>query len=541
MMQRKIAVVLLLILLAGAAARAEAKPAQWSGEIPGAVTEVAQSEFESVGYFPMVLGPVVHPDLFPHGVASGDVGESGLVLWTRTPAPLAVLDISTQPDFRTFAYSTSFTPTLTSDYTLKAEVTDLQPGTTYFYRWRTYGPSSPTGTFRTAPTSAATAALHFAFSGDSDGTRVDGQPVYNNFEALDAVRAENPDFFIYLGDTIYADSGHRPAPAETLEAYWDAYKTNRQIPALRNLLAATSIYAVWDDHEIYNDYAGQSVDPARYAAGRRAFLDYMPVPELGALSDDACAGDSLFHVEHWGAQADLIFLDTRSCRSEAVLAACTPAGSQMPDLAPMLPAATRLGVGLPASPPFGCRDAINDPARTLLGSTQLAAFKQALQDSTAKTKFVITSVPIQQLYLLPYDRWEGYGAERAEILDFIRTENIENVIFLAADLHANLQNEVFLDLFTDPDPIAYEFVTGPIAANTFEDAILDLGGQQVLDGVNLLFSLLGMDCRQFDTYSYGSVSVDAGAGATTITLKDDAGTPLTDALNSATCTKTFGP
>jgi PhoD-like phosphatase len=60
----------------------------------------------------------------------------------------------------------------------------------------------------------------------------------------------------------------------------------------------------------------------------------------------------------------------------------------------------------------------------------------------------------------PYDRGEGYAAERKEILDFIRSHRIENVVFLTTDIHANLINQAFVDRFADPQPIAQEFTSG---------------------------------------------------------------------------------
>ena len=123
------------------------------------------------------------------------------------------------------------------------------------------------------------AHVRFAYSGDSDGIQVDGVPVFNNFETLDAARREGLDFFIYLGDTIYADSEILGiSPAATLDEYREVYKANRDFPALRALLQATSIYAIWDDHEVRNNFAGQTVDPLLYAIGRQAFLEYMPPP-----------------------------------------------------------------------------------------------------------------------------------------------------------------------------------------------------------------------------------------------------------------------
>src|SRR4029450_10408342 len=99
------------------------------------------------------------------------------------------------------------------------------------------------------------------------------------------------------------------------------------------------------------------------------------------------------------------------------------------------------------------------------------AFKSALLNSTAKFKFVINEYPIQQFWALPYDRWEGYGAERNEILNFIldpdnnssTNDSIENVVFLTTDTHATIVNEVFRDRFENgfpalPTTIAQEVI-----------------------------------------------------------------------------------
>ena len=65
--------------------------------------------------------------------------------------------------------------------------------------------------------------------------------------------------------------------------------------------------------------------------------------------------------------------------------------------------------------------------------------------------------------MLPYDRWEGYVAERNEILNFIRDNGIENVVFLTTDNHGTMQgDQVSMDFFADRATIANEMVTGPI-------------------------------------------------------------------------------
>ena len=72
----------------------------------------------------------------------------------------------------------------------------------------------------------------------------------------------------------------------------------------------------------------------------------------------------------------------------------------------------------------------------MLGARQYAAFTQAIRASTATWKVIVNEVPIQQFYALPYDRWEGYAAERSACS--ASCANVKNVVFLTTDTHANL-------------------------------------------------------------------------------------------------------
>ena len=500
----------------------------------------------------LALGVVASPASaqFTQGVASGDVTTTSAIVWSRVDgggqAKVEVWDNPGLTGKKAFQRNVAQT-SAGSDFTVKIDVTGLSPNTTYYYRFKHETGSgtdvSPVGTFRTAPTAGSNAAVKFTYAADSDGTinTATGQPAFNNFETLDAARLENPAFNVYLGDTIYSDSSFRAAPATTIQEYWGAYKQNRSIAALPNLMKATSTYAQQDDHEVVNDYDGQTVDPARYAAGIGAFLDYMPTRETGLLNDPTCAGNPLFRTYHWGANADVILLDARSCRSSDVAVICQG------DLAPTLPPPIRVAFGLPASPPPGCLAAINDPSRTLLGPVQKAAFKNALLNSTAEFKFIMNPEPIQQFWALPYDRWEGYAAERNEILDFIENNDINNTLFLTTDMHATLQNQVYHDRFENctslsaicafinpPDTISYELVSGPIATNTFQQEILNLfgpvQGPQRVEQFNQALDLAGVDCRDLNRYSYATAEADNpfGIALGTIASKDANGNVITD-------------
>jgi len=489
---------------------------------------------------------------FPNGVAAGDVTADGAILWTRTSgaasvdlavydsvlhASLPLLVAGTTPVF------TASSATLAADdFTTKIPVTGLLSNHIYFYRFTNGAEKSQEGRFVTAPGPAEAASFRFVVAADADGFPVGGPPAFNNFEVLNAARGEQPAFFAFLGDTIYSDSSNAPGPITTVDQYRDAHEQNRSFTNLRDLMSATGTYAQADDHEVYNDYDGETVDPARYAAGWEAFHDWMPTDTANALVDATCAGGPRYFTQKWGTQAEIFQLDERSCRSDQdpVKTACTT-GVDL-DLAPTAPSALRLAAGLTASPPAGCITALDDPLRTFLGPVQKAAFLADLSASTAKWKIILSEDAIQQFYALPYDRWEGYGAERSEVLNHIRDNSIDNVVFLTTDLHANIYNDVFIDTTTDPTPIAYEAISGPIATNTFKQEIINAVGAEYVAPLQAVLAVQGVDCQSLDVYSYQVVSVDAGAGTLTLTSKDRFGNVVGNDLDpSVKCKKVLGP
>jgi phosphodiesterase/alkaline phosphatase D-like protein len=254
----------------------------------------------------------------------------------------------------------------------------------------------------------------------------------------------------------------------------------------------------------------------------------------------------------------LFILDERSCRSADVQ--FTPCGG---DLGPTLPLAIRqsspfnLFFGLPGDAvPAGCLAAINNPSRTMLGPVQKAQFKSDLLSSTAQHKLVISELAIQQFHALPYDRWEGYAAEREELLDHIQNNGIDNVSFLTTDNHATIQNEVFVDRFENcvgpitltcpvtnpPTTVGHEAITGPIATNTLQQEVIGFAGFIGLFAFNQILNVDATDCRHLDKYTYGHVDVNATGGTATVSSRDSAGAVINDQnLASTPCSQVYGP
>ena len=210
-----------------------------------------------------------------------------------------------------------------------------------------------------------------------------------------------------------------------------------------------------------------------YKNGVKAFT------ELNPVSYSKKTG--IYRSQRWGKNLEVFFLDERSFRSSLAdyNGDCdNPPGSGNSDLAPTAPESTRsvFAVIAPqlANPvPQACLDAINDPNRTMLGQNQLKTFEKAIKKSKAKFKVIFNEVPIQQYYALPYDRWEGYAAEREKLLAYI-ADHVDNAIFMTTDVHANLVNDARYNTLGDAgvqDSGILESTDGPVATENYSGEI----------------------------------------------------------------------
>ena len=458
----------------------------------------------SLAFVPTASGADAQSPGFAQGVAAGEVTATSASVWTRAPrAGRVELVVSTRGSVDSGVLYVARARDA-NDRTVVVNVS-VQPGKRYWYRYGQGAAESAIGTFRTAPPASRDASVRFAISGDADATPdSDGKPAYS-FRVYARMAAEGNDFNINLGDTIYSDSSVGGAPAaRTVAEKWAKYNLALGQPELRRLRAAAGLYSHWDDHEFVNDFSRPEHGNELYRAGVKAFRDYAPV-RYGA--------NGLFRTVRWGRNLELFFLDERSFRSAKVTAACNS------DFAPTAPQAVSNAFGTLAPSlrnpvPPACLAAINDPSRTMLGKRQYAAFTRAIAASNATWKVVVNEVPIQQFYAQPYDRWEGYAAERERLLRFLR--NVKNVVFLTTDMHANVVNEVRLRTLGGP-PVGtgiWEVVTGPVATNTYSTSVDRLLG--ISGGGTAIASLffkppppngVGMRCAALDVPSYAQVTV----------------------------------
>lgn len=469
---------------------------------------------------------------FRFGVAAGEIRADSAILWTRAPRAGAVqLQLSSSRDFQSGVRRVSLQALPANDLTVQAQVARLSAGRRYWYRFLQTGVKSPVGSFETAPAGGTDARVRFAFSGGADATpKANGQPGFGHFEVYGRMAGEGNDFNVNLGDTVYSDSavpGSRPA--RTLPAKWERYRLGLALHDLRRLRAATGLYSEWGDREFASRFTRPEDGEALYAAGAKAFRDYSPVAYSAALG--------LYRSVRWGKNLELFFLDERSFRSAEAAKACSN------DLAPTAPQSVRTALASVApalATPIGqaCLAALDDPARTILGAAQYAAFTEAIQASTATFKVVLSEAPIEQLYVAPYDRWEGYAAERDRLLRFLQA-SVRNVVFLSAGAHATLVGDVRYQTLGGPVASTgmWEVAAGPVAAPTFSaelDALVHRKGAGALVGSSFLEppppAGLGLRCAALDTPSYAEVTVTSRT--LTVAPKDAQGRPVRDAAGA---------
>jgi phosphodiesterase/alkaline phosphatase D-like protein len=253
----------------------------------------------------------------------------------------------------------------------------------------------------------------------------------------------------------------------------------------------------------------------------------------------------IYRSFRWGANLEIFLPDLRSFRSAGAGAAgrCTNPTTGRPDIAPTLPAEFRRRLSkyrgdLAAPVRKACTDVIANPRRTMMGSPQFSRFARDIRGSRATFKVILSSVPVQQLYGFPLDRWEGYEPARQRLLRFLQ-RNVRDVVFLSTDAHGAFVNEVMLSTLEPGGAVASgmsEAVVGPAASLTYQGA---LGSAFAALGFTTeLFKPprpagLGMSCAQPSVYSYADTLVTSDT--LSIALKDDRGQPVVDLATGAPC------
>ncbi|MGV7210974.1 alkaline phosphatase D family protein [Oxalobacteraceae bacterium A2-2] len=395
------------------------------------------------------------PYPFTLGVASGSPLPDAVVIWTRvlfdplnagaTP-PLAYAvrwEVAEDEGFRRIITRGTASAAPALAHSVHVDVTGLQPGRWYWYRFMLGDAVSPVGRTRTAPAPgsmpdtlklAVASCQHWEFGA---------------YAAHRHIARAAPDLVAFLGDYIYEWGPYQlrhPAKAVrvsesfSLADYRARYAQYKSDPDLQAAHVAAPWIVTWDDHEVANDYAAdrdERLDPRfieRRAAAYQAYYEHMPI-RLMLAPGASYAHLRMYQRYDWGRLARFHVLDDRQYRAWH---ACSPAGRG----------------GSSSVTPRACPSLL-DPRRGMLGDAQQRWLEQGLRESRARWNILAQQTLMAQNSQLPVksaqdgrywtDGWDGYPVARQRLLQALGKSGAANPLVLSGDVHSFFAAELRAD------------------------------------------------------------------------------------------------
>lgn len=352
------------------------------------------------------------PNPYPRvlqGPMIGPAAPDSFSVWARVSGTFEVrLAYDTTWPFR----DPSVTPVQVSrkdeDYVVVLRADGLEPDTRYFYQVLVNGAAdrnlAPLGAFATKTAPAGPARFRVAFGSCARVEAFPEQPIWR------AVHAASPDLFCWIGDNIYAD-------ALDVDVFAEAYRRQREVPALQPVIRSIPQLAIWDDH----DYGLNDSDwrnPVREGS-LAVFRRYWPNPSYGLPG----VPGTFFSYSYGG--VDFVFLDTRYHRA-------------------------------PNEEPDG-------PDKSALGREQFAWLCERLAASRAPFKVLVSGTGWTMAKGPGGDSWASFRSERDRLFDFIRDRGVSGVLLLSGDSHVGELNCVPWSERGGYD--LYDLVASPLAQN----------------------------------------------------------------------------
>jgi alkaline phosphatase D len=240
--------------------------------------------------------------------------------------------------------------------------------------------------------------------------------------------------------------------SQLLNEYWEKYRLYKSDANLKAMHAAHPFLSVWDDHEVEDNYAGThpdsaSTDPAHFENnnsyarrlpfsqrrknGYKAFFEAMPRIQLPQNPN------RLYGSFRLGKMAELFLTDERQYRDPQP---CDDVQLQ------------------------SCPDDLQ-PGRTFLGENQKAWLKGSMPKSDARWKLFASETMMMALDSAPgqhgnQDQWDGYSAEREEILSSFHSAGVKNLVVLSGDIHTFIAGNLTTTGEASGTPVGVELVGG---------------------------------------------------------------------------------
>ena len=228
---------------------------------------------------------------------------------------------------------------------------------------------------------------------------------YKPMPIFDAIVADQPDLFVFLGDNIYGDT-------EDMSELQAKYDTLGNHPGFKKLQASTPLIAIWDDHDYGENDAGK--DYPQKEASRKIMLDFWQEPKDSARYQRDGIYTSYFYGEG-DKTVHIILPDLRWNRDKLhQVGKFNYVTKRMPN---------NMG-------PYQVSP-VEDAS--MLGERQWQWLEAELK-KPATIKIIASS-----LQLLPeftgWESWANFPSDRNRLLNLIKQENISGVMMISGDTH----------------------------------------------------------------------------------------------------------
>ncbi len=360
------------------------------------------------------------------GSSNGSVGAGSVGSSDAAGGELAVV-VSTREDLSSPVIAQRVTVAGDADGTVHFDATGLAPGETYYYQFRGNGGETEVGRFRTLRPADSNEPVRigwFTCQGFEEGY----------YAAHRHLADEDVDFVVCLGDYVYefTKPGVRGietnAYPQTIDGMRDKYRRYRTDADLKLMHSRHAFIPIWDDHEFRNNYSKDGwtfpvISPIEGAIGFQqkkqwawqSWFEHMPVPRF--------AGDPTrtYRSLRVGKTVELFAPDTRQYRDKQ---AC---GDSLDHIV--------------------CADA-DAPVRSMLGATQKQWLLGGLTGSDARWKVIANANMMMGMVAVDngarafMDTWDGYGAERNEILS-TAAQSVDNLVLVTGDDHDGYAGELW--------------------------------------------------------------------------------------------------
>lgn len=292
-----------------------------------------------------------------------------------------------------------------------------------------------------------------------------GKPYGGDSSIFESMAKEKSAFMLWLGDEWYT----REVDYYSEWGLWYRASHDRALPVLQNFWKSMPQFAIWDDHDFGPNDIGKNY--ILKDVSREIWKKYWCNPSYGEN------GQGIYTMMSWG-DADIFLTDDRWFRSV----------NNMKDSV----------------------DGFPNIEKQMLGEQQMEWLKNSLLFSTATFKIIAMGSQVLNP-VSPYERLQDFPAEYDELMNFIKDNKINGILFLTGDRH----HSEIIKVDRPGTYSLYDITVSPLTSGTHT-----FGGPEK----NNPYRVLGIDEKQ--NYAKFSFSGKRGERKLTVNFYGIKGDPL---------------